>query len=539
MENKKLTMKKLKIILQIMTVIMGYTVAFGQAPAVQWQHHYGGSGFDIVSSVIQTTEGGYLMAGSSNSSDGDVGPNHGNNDIWVTKIDAYGVIEWQKTYGGTSDDLVFSLKQTNDGGYILAGETNSNDGDITANNGGADCWIVKLSTDGTMQWQKNFGGTWNDCARSIVQTADGGYVFLGYTSSNDVDVDGNHSANGPADFWMVKINATGTIQWQNCFGGFGDDIGNAIIETSDGNFVAVGETWSTDGDVAGNHNSWSADAWIIKVNNSGNLVWQKSLGGSYSDRAQSVVEAVDGNYIIGASAQSNDGDVSGHHGINTAYSDCWILALNPNGIIQWQNSLGGFADEYTSALQKTSDGGYIMSGFTASSDGDVTDFHGGTDYWVAKLNAMGILQWQLALGGTDYEDTYDVKQTADGGYIIAGKAINTGQDKSGNAYRGGTQNDDDYWIVKLFPTALDISNPIANTPHLKIYPNPASNFIAISTPEDVAIKKTEVFDLNGRLVASFDKVLDNTMEVSKLAKGTYLLNVCTANGTECLKFIKQ
>ncbi len=532
-------MKKLKIILPIIATIVGYGAAFSQAPAVQWQHYYGGSGFDIVSSVIQTTDGGYIMAGSSNSSDGDVGPNHGNNDIWVTKIDASGVIEWQKTYGGTLDDLVFSLKQTNDGGYILAGETNSNDGDITANNGGADCWIVKLSTDGTMQWQKNFGGTWNDCARSIVQTADGGYVFLGYTSSNDMDVDGNHSTNGLADFWMVKINATGTIQWQNCFGGFGDDTGNAIMETSDGNFVAVGETWSTDGDVVGNHNSWSADAWVIKVNDSGTLVWQKSLGGSYSDRAQSVVEAIDGNYIIGASAQSNDGDVAGHHGVGTAYSDCWVLALDPSGIIQWQNSLGGFADEYTAALQKTSDGGYIMAGFTASSDGDVTDFYGGTDYWVVKLNATGILQWQLTLGDAGYEDPYDIRQTADGGYIVAGKSINTGQDKSGTTHRGGTQDDDNYWVVKLFPSALGISDSIASSPHLRIYPNPTSNFITIGNSENDAITKTEVFDLNGRLVASFDKVLDNKIEVSQLVKGTYLLKVYTENGAESLKFIKE
>ncbi len=528
--------------LEALLMLIGFLIlicitANAQPPGVQWEHYYGGSGFDIVSSIIQTADGGYIMAGNSNSSDGDVGPNHGYQDVWITKIDALGVIQWQKTYGGTSDDTVSSLIPTSDGGYIFAGETNSNDGDSTSNYGGADCWIVKLSNDGTIQWQKNYGGTWNDSARSIVQTSAGDYVFLGYTSSNDIDVSGNHSANGPADFWMVKINATGILQWQKCFGGFADETANSIIETSDGNFIAVGETWSTDGDVVGNHNSSSADAWVIKVNGTGNLIWQKSLGGSNSDRAQSVVESLDGNYIIGAATQSNDGDVSGHHGINTAYSDFWILALNSNGVIQWQNCLGGFADEFTSGIQKTSDGGYIMIGSTSSSDGDVTDFHGASDYWATKLNATGILQWQLALGGNGYEYANDIKQTADGGYIIAGKAVHPGQGKLANSERGGTQNDDDYWIVKLLSDPLGISNPMADSSYLKVYPNPTTDFVQIVSDE--VIQTVEIFTLNGQLLYKNEQT-GGFISFQNYPNGVYLIKIRSEGGSnKVFKIIKN
>jgi len=533
-------MKKKLLITNIILILTG-NIAFCQAPDVQWQGTYGGSGDDLPTTLIQTADGGYIIGGKTYSTDRDVAFNHGSGDAWLIKIDAFGILQWERTYGGSGDDSLASLKQTSDGGYIFAGETSSNDGDTNSNYGGADCWIVKLDADGNIQWQKNYGGTFNDSARSIQQTADGNYIFAGYTSSNDIDVAGNHNINGLDDFWVVKIDSVGILQWQKCFGGNGSDEANAVMETSDGKFIVVGETWSTNGDVVGNHNSWSGDAWVIKVDSSGELLWQKSLGGSYSDRAHSVVEATDGNYIIGASAQSNDGDVLHHHGVDTAYSDFWILALNPNGEIQWQNSLGGYADEFAAELQKTSDGGYVVAGFTTSSDGDVTSFNGASDYWITKLNSDGDLQWQLSLGGNNYEYAYAIKQSADGGYIVAGSVMIQAQGKIGDVDRGGSPSQSDYWVIKLSPDSLNTTSVVTDYNRVKVYPNPVYNTLTVDMMGEIANRaEVSIIDIAGKEI--FKGKVNNPIykiNMDAYSNGLYFLKYSDENGEKAIKILKQ
>ena len=407
-----------------------------QEPSIEWQKCYGGTDNDYATSIQQTSDGGYIVAGQSNSKDGDVTVNHVGGSYWIVKLTSVGTIEWQKSLGGSHGDAATSIQQTNDGGYIVAGYSHSNDGDVTGNHGGSDYWIVKLTSVGTIEWQKSLGGTGTDRATSIQQTSDGGYIVAGDSDSNNGDITGNH---GYTDYWIVKLTSDGFVQWQKSFGGSSYDKATSIQQTSEGGYIVAGWSNSNDGDLTGNHSySPVPDYWIIKFTSGGTIEWQKSLGGGSEDRATSIQQTNDGGYIVAGWSISNTGDVIGNHGDQ----DFLIVKLNSNGAIQLQQRFGGIGDDSPSSIQQTSDGGYIISGgaisnnhtvtgnsvnywivkltngsilwqetlggsgadfaasiqqtsdnsyiiagSSSSKDGDVTGNHGGYDYWIVKLKA--------------------------------------------------------------------------------------------------------------------------------------------------------
>jgi hypothetical protein len=286
----------------------------------------------------------------------------------VVKLDDIGAIQWQKCLGGSGDDRATDIQQTLDGGYIVAGQSNSNDGDVSGNHGSSDFWIVKLDGNGNIEWQRSLGGAGFDAAQAIQQTPDEGYIVAGTSDSNDGDVTGN---NGGMDYWIVKLDDTGTIQWQNSWGGTGNDNPSAILQTSDGAYVVVGATESNDGDVSENQGGW--DLWLIKLDASGSLQLQRTLGGSGDDGAGSIRETPDAGFILAGSTSSNDGDVSGNHGLD----DCWIVKLDASGVLQWQRTFGGPGIDLSNAVDVTVDGGFIVGGSSSSNDGDVSGNNGG------------------------------------------------------------------------------------------------------------------------------------------------------------------
>ncbi len=401
---------------------------------IKWQKCFGGTVGDFAYSVQQTSDGGYIVAGYTYSNDGDVSGNHGSYDFWVVKLTYDGTLSWQKCLGGGSDDLAYSIQQTADGGYIVAGYTESNDGDVSGNNGGRDFWVVKLTYDGTLSWQKCLGGTSDEIAYSIQQTADGGYIVAGHTTSNDGDVFGNHGNN---DFWVVKLTSDGTLSWQNCLGGTRSEYAYSIQQTADGGYIVAGETLSNDGDVSGNHGSY--DFWVVKLTSDGTLSWQNCLGGTSIDVAYSILQTADGGYIVAGHTYSNDKDVSGNHGGR----DFWVVKLTSDGSLSWQKCLGGVSDDLAYSIQQTADGGYIVAGHTTSNDGDVFGNHGNNDFWVVKLTSNAILSWQKCLGGGSDDLAYSIQQSTDGGYIVAGYTYSNDGDVSG--IHGSTRSD--FWVV--------------------------------------------------------------------------------------------
>ena len=352
-------------------------------PTIQWQKSLGGSDVDYGGPIQQTNDGGFIVAGRPKSNDGDVSVNYGLEDYWIVKLNDIGTIEWQKSLGGTASEIPQSILQTTDGGYIVAGFSRSNDGDVSGNHGSADCWVVKLTSIGAIEWQKSLGGSGYESAISIQQTNDGGYILAGNSNSNDGDVSGNH---GNDDFWVAKLSVMGTLEWQKSLGGSSYDYGYFIEQTNDGGYILSGTSLSNDGDVSGNHNS--QDCWVVKLSSIGAIEWQKSLGGSSADSGGPIQQTNDGGYIFAGMSSSNDGDVSGNHG----GLDYWIVKLTSIGAIEWQKSLGGSFPEYANSIIQTNDGGFIVSGTSGSNDGDVSGNHSTADNytsydcWLVKLN---------------------------------------------------------------------------------------------------------------------------------------------------------
>ena len=283
-------------------------------------------------------------------------------------------ILWQKTIGGTEQEGMNwnnlnhgqiegmdLIEQTSDGGYILGGYSASKDGDVSSSNDtiSFDYWIVKLNSLGLIQWEKSFGGSTHDMCTSIQETLDGGYIIAGTSNSNDGDIT---SPLGLKDGWIVKLNNIGSIQWEKSYGGSGYDNAYSIKQTADSGYIIAGFTTN--------------NYWITKLNSIGNIQWEKTFGGNRDDHAYSIQQTSDGGYIIAGASESIDGDITSHHYSIGFNFDCWIVKLDNIGTLQWQKSLGGARNDYAYSIQQTNDGGYIFVGSTTSFDGDVTGYHG-------------------------------------------------------------------------------------------------------------------------------------------------------------------
>ena len=511
----------MKTTITLLLTILFFGCTNAQAPAIQWQKSLGGSVYDVPRAIQLTTDGGYVMTGVSQSNDGDVTGNNGSFDYWVVKLDATGTIQWQKSLGGSGDDFAQSIQTTLDGGYVVAGYVLSNDGNVSGNHGGSDYWVVKLDATGNIQWQKTLGGSNSDVAYAIQTTFDGGYVIAGLSNSNDGNVTGNH---GGYDYWVVKLDATGNIQWQKTLGGSNEDDAYTIKTTSDGGYVVAGRSKSSDGNVTGNHGVY--DYWVVKLDATGNIQWQKSLGGSNNDIAQSIHTTSDGGYVVAGYSQSIDGNSFGNHG---SY-DCWVVKLDAAGNIQWQKSLGGLSDDVAQSINTTSDRGYIIAGYSSSNDGEVTGNHGAQDYWVVKIDAIGNLQWQKSLGGSSSDVAYAILNTSDSGYILAGYSSSNDGNVTGN--HGGV----DCWVVKLAPEVLVTS--AFEKQGIVIYPNPVCDVLQIQTPNNTIISKAKIIDITGKVVLEQTQN-SNTINVENLAQGVYILEAYSSVAKYTSKFVKQ
>jgi len=503
------------------------TFSLPAQPNIEWEVCYGGTNSDHAQKIRQTSDGGYFVVGNTISIDGDVFGNNGGADFWVLKTSQTGAVQWKKTYGGTNNEKAFSFDLTNDGGYVIVGNTLSNNLDVSGNHGYYDGWAVKLDGSGNIQWQRALGGSGWEEIWDVQQTQDGGYILAGWASSNDGDLTFNQ---GSLDVWVVKLNSSGILQWQKSFGGSSEDMGFAVIQTTDGGYLVGGESSSADGDATINHGS--SDYWVLKLNFEGKIEWQKSLGGASIDLVRDVIEAADGGFVLFGQTYSTNGDVTGNHGNN----DQWLVKLNKSGDLEWQKAFGGSNEEYATSMYRTTDGGYVLTGQTQSNNGDVIGNDGGADIWIVKTDALGVLQWQKTLGGTQAELGNSVQQTIDNGFILTGYSWSNNGDVSEN--NGKT----DFWIVKLSPESSSTSGP---TPlPLEISPNPAQNTINLKVPNQDKDLNIQVMDLLGRELQQWSIPNPQSgsvaLDIASFPKGMYWVRVTTNTGAVFLgKVLKQ
>lgn len=491
-------------------------VSLASQPNIQWQKTYGGSNSDEPNRIRQTADGGYVIAGRTGSSDGDIFGHKGGWDLWVIKVDINGAFQWKKVLGGSENDGAYDVFQTQDGGYFLTGTTASNNYDVLGNHGDFDGWAVKLGSLGNIEWQKPLGGSLKDEIWSARQTIDLGYILAGRSRSSDGDLTEN---KGLYDCWVVKLDQSGNIEWQKSFGGSKDDEATGVILTTEGGYLVVAEGGSQDGDISDPHGS--VDYWLIKLSDQGELEWQKNYGGAGADFVSDVLQAEAGDYVItGYTTSDSTGDVGPNNGV----FDFWTIKVSSIGELIWQNIMGGSNPDWGRAIAPSSDGSFLIAGTTASFDYDVIGNHGEFDFWLVKLTADGEFVWQKTYGGSQSESCFGIDNTSDNGFILAGYAWSSDGDLTGSTNHG--QND--FWVVKLSPetsSTTDIQHS-----NLIIYPNPASSYISFQPGITQVSLHVSVFDMLGRELIHQEFDSGSSLDISSLPPGYYCVTVLDDNG---------
>jgi hypothetical protein len=468
----------------ILLLFIGCLSGIAQNYQMDWQQCFGGSEQDYATDIINVS-GGYFIIGWTESSDGYISFNHGLNDGWLIRIDNTGNILWEKTYGGSNGDGFFRIVPDHLGNYIIIGGSGSSDGDISNDPypGSEDFWIVKIDAEGNIIWDKIVGGNASDKIWTGSSTNDGGIIAIGQSYSDDGDVSISY---GMGDTWVVKINTEGELEWDFTIGTDFIDVGQAIMQTSDGGYLVGGSSMLGEGgNITCEPHSSMADAILTKLNADRNIEWQHCYGGSEHDGIVSLIEIEDG-YIFGAYTSSNDGDVSGWHSgynhLGNPQPDMWIVKIDFSGNIIWQNALGGSNFETNYRIFEDSFNCIYSFGVTYSNDGDVSGNHSVSEYdsdiWVIELDSEGELISQQCFGGEGKEGIeHGIVFNDNYHFIVAG---NTDYGPSYDVHctpHGGNWSDLDFWIFEVKDTTVSVPEQPPQVSALITYPNPANNYV--------------------------------------------------------------
>lgn len=431
-------MKFLKPILLLLFFHPGYLT--GQPAPRQWATRYGGGNVDIPFSIKMTADGGTITAGYTDSRDGDILPHPQRDywDLWLLKLDKCGRIEWERSLGGTGYESARDVLPTPDGGYLVLGETNSTDGNVVAGYGGTkDIWLLRFSAAGNLEWQKRYGGTGLDIGNKLLRLEDGNFLIAASSTSNDGQINGNHSTGTYTDAVLLKVDPAGNLLWSRCYGGSKNEELFAL-ELINGTIYASGFTNSTDGDIPPDQKNY--DIWLLAVDAGGNKMMSKIYGGSQNDVGYSMTKGADGTLSIAGYTTSTDGDVTGARGAQ----DYWIINVTLRGKLNWQKTFGGSDAEYAKTIVTDRDSGYLVGGVAYSRDGDCDAARGEGDFWLVKLSPSGTLLWKRHFGGSGNDHLRAmVLDTRKKEYYLAGDS------DSGDGDFSNGRGDADFAILKM------------------------------------------------------------------------------------------
>lgn len=404
-------------------------------PAILWQACVGSHADDTFHAVEPTPDGGCIAVGFMTLPPVDTRTVHGRRELLAVKYGKTGVQLWKKNFGGFENDEACDLVVLADGSSLIVGSTCSPQGDVSGYHGCNDLWAVRLDASGNIRWQKAYGGSLEDFGFGVVTVDGGGFVIAGATSSNDGDVRGNH---GGSDAWLIRIDDSGNLAWQTCIGSKGDDMAFNVIRGIDDGFVAVGrlERLPTVEDVDLQTNGLG-NVLAVKLTANGAIAWQSDFGGWEEDVGYGIAVAADSTYIIAGMSRSYNASSRDHLGGD----DAWVLDIDSTGHMLWNRVFGGWADDRLRSIKPMADGNFICIGTTASANasGDVSGLHGNSsDIWLLAIDGEGGLLWQRCLGGRDTDAGYDAYDLADGSFRAVGAGSPRGEhDIAG----GGTGQD--------------------------------------------------------------------------------------------------
>ncbi|MEM0543622.1 T9SS type A sorting domain-containing protein [Flavobacterium sp. j3] len=556
--------------------LLSYSFSNIYSQDILWEKSYGGKHADYLFDVIPTPDYGFILSGSSLSkkTGNKTEDNRGDLDYWVWKMDEQGELDWQKSIGGSGQDILRCVLLTNEGGFLLAGSSSPNtlttpaempadgkylDGDKKdRGRGEADFWIIKLNAKGGEEWQKTIGGYGQDELNGIVLCNDGGFVLAG-SSGSDKSEDKKSDNYGGLDYWVVKIDSKGELVWQNSFGGIYNDELRSIVCTKDGGFLLGGSSNSPIGGNKVDRELGESDYWLVKIDDKGVEEWQKVIGGAGDDELYFVHQTNTGNYILGGSSNSENGQ--GKNKSNESGTDFWLVAIDEAQKELWQQTynigkvdiltslvenddhtilLGGFAQG--EAVKKKQGNGEIQKVSARQKKEEAQDLKmkkGTDDYVAIKINEKGEEVWRKTVGSDGEDILRKVIETRDGGYLMAGTSKNIQNASGGNKATGDKSSgkgSNDFWVVKL----KDKDKPKEPKKPVEAIPNPAVDFTNVIVGYDFNKGTATLVDIAGHILQSFP-ITERTVpiDLSGLPEGVYIVNIRTDVQNSGVKVIKQ
>ena len=452
------------------------TLGFSQ-PTIEWENVYGGTGGEKPTAMIKTVDGSFVIVGYTDSDDLDVIGQHGYKDIWVLKLDLNGNILWQNPIGGSGFDEGYDIVESSDGGYIIIGRAGSEDGDSSCDFETSPdwSWIVKLDINGTIMWDRCIEGVSDGVIEdpeiySICEGINGGFAITGS--------DYYHDDSGK-DLWVLKINEEGTKEWEYFYGGLEWEEGYSISTTIDGGYVICGYTESNEGDITTGENNGDKDFWILKLDFNGNLQWQKNYGSPTEDEALNVLQTSDGNFLVVGTTNGNGGDISGTHG----QKDIWTIKLDSNGDLIWQKPYGGLREEKAKRILELDNGNFLICGSTKSKSGSgqVTFNHkeDKDDIWLVEIDSDGAINNDLSYGSSQWEAEPICVLLSNNEILISGYTGLGTSNPDGDISE--VYDSYDIWVLKLNNiTTSSIYFSDSHQNNIELFPNPSNRIVTIS-----------------------------------------------------------